>query len=307
MIFTCRKKAAKKESNETESKVSNIDSSEALNNDANEALNNDANDVSNMELNEVSNEDSKSDSYMTNIQVEIDVVQSKINSLSNTSIHLCFLAALIGTAAFTIFSEIILNTVGFNAKDFAVNPSLVGIVSFIYIGIGYAFILGIKNREKQGLREELIASKSKLNVIRPIESDVAPTYFDRLVDINVSNLSDYYRMVKVHTDKSFFASLSAGVVGFILIVTGLFIGFTNFTNSESIAYLATGSGVIVEFISGVFFYLYNRTTLQLKGYHDSLVSIQNVLLSFKIIEDTTDSNAKLEMTKSMIASLNKTS
>ncbi|QBF84975.1 hypothetical protein EXU30_18495 [Shewanella maritima] len=81
-------------------------------------------------------------------------------------------------------------------------------------------------------------------------------------------------------------------------------GFTDFKNSESIAYLSAGSGVVVEFISGVFFYLYNKTTLQLKGYHDSLVNIQNVLLSFKIIEDTEDSKTKLEMTNSMIAALN---
>ncbi|QQO85957.1 hypothetical protein D7032_17070 [Shewanella algae] len=91
----------------------------------------------------------------------------------------------------------------------------------------------------------------------------------------------------------------------MLIITGLIIGFTDFKNSESIAYLSAGSGVVVEFISGVFFYLYNKTTLQLKGYHDSLVNIQNVLLSFKIIEDTEDSKTKLEMTNSMIAALNK--
>jgi predicted transporter len=123
------------------------------------------------------------------------------------------------------------------------------------------------------------------------------------VDINVNNLSDYYKLVKQHTDKSFLASITAGAIGFVLIITGLLIGFADFENSKSVAYISAGSGVIIEFISGVFFYLYNKTTIQLKGYHDSLVNIQNVLLSFKVIEDTTDPASKLDMAKSMIATL----
>ncbi|EJH45162.1 hypothetical protein VCHC20A2_3577 [Vibrio cholerae HC-20A2] len=42
----------------------------------------------------------------------------------------------------------------------------------------------------------------------------------------------------------------------------------------------------------------------MKGYHDSLVDIQNVLLSFKVVEDTADKETKLEMAKIMITSLN---
>ncbi|CSA75054.1 TRADD-N-associated membrane domain-containing protein [Vibrio cholerae] len=76
------------------------------------------------------------------------------------------------------------------------------------------------------------------------------------------------------------------------------------TNADSVAYISAGSGVIVEFISGVFFWLYSKTTQQLKGYHDSLVDIQNVLLSFKVVEDTADKETKLEMAKIMITSLN---
>jgi hypothetical protein len=54
--------------------------------------------------------------------------------------------------------------------------------------------------------------------------------------------------------------------------------------------LATASGVIVEFISGVFFVLYNRTVRQLKEYHDSLLNVQNILLAFKVVEDSGDEN-----------------
>ena len=119
----------------------------------------------------------------------------------------------------------------------------------------------------------------------PGEEPAGSQYFTNLVRINVTNLGDYYALVKVHTNNSFRASLVAGALGFALIALGLAVGF--FTDrDESIAYLATASGVLVEFISGVFFYLYNRTVRQLKEYHDSLLDVQNILLSFKIVEDS---------------------
>jgi len=110
-------------------------------------------------------------------------------------------------------------------------------------------------------------------------------YFENLVRINVDNLSDYYTQVRVHTNNSFWASVVAGGLGFVLIAAGLTWGFAS-GNARAISYVATGSGVIVEFISGAFFYLYNRTVRQLKGYHDSLLDVQNILLSFRIVEQS---------------------
>ncbi|WP_242620265.1 TRADD-N-associated membrane domain-containing protein [Shewanella maritima] len=250
------------------------------------------------------NEKEKTDRYLAEIEEKIGVIQSKIDYKHTKAGDFIFIVVLISSFLFTFLGKDFLSLVGMNSSAFYEYSSLLGIAAIFYFGFTYAIILAKNSQRKQSLREELVSLEARKNIIRPINNDVAPTYFDRLVDINVSNLSDYYRMVKEHTDKSFLASISAGCIGFILIITGLIIGFTDFKNSESIAYLSAGSGVVVEFISGVFFYLYNKTTLQLKGYHDSLVNIQNVLLSFKIIEDTEDSKTKLEMTNSMIAALN---
>jgi len=247
----------------------------------------------------------KSDSYLADIEEKISVIQSKIDYKQSKASDVLLIIVLLASFFFIFFGKDFLSLAGITSGKLFEYASLSGIAALFYFGLIYAIILAKSSQRKQSLREELVSLEAKKNIIRPIENDVAPTYFDRLVDINVSNLSDYYRMVKEHTDKSFLASISAGCIGFTLIITGLIIGFTDFENSKSIAFLSAGSGVIVEFISGVFFYLYNKTTLQLKGYHDSLVNIQNVLLSFKIIEDTTDSSTKLEMTKSMIAALNK--
>lgn len=127
-------------------------------------------------------------------------------------------------------------------------------------------------------------------------------YFNELVSINVTNLREYYHMVKTHAQQSFLASVFAGLFGFVLIAVGLGVAFFQERSDQSAAFLATGAGMLTEFISGVFFYLYNRTIRQLKDYHDSLLDVQNVLLTFKVLEDSVP-EARPEMLEDIVAYL----
>ncbi len=129
------------------------------------------------------------------------------------------------------------------------------------------------------------------------------TYFDRLVEINIDNLGAYYALVKAQTDRSFMASIVVAFVGFFLISVGLAIGITNTSNTLTITYISSGSGVITEFIAGVFFYLYNKTVIQMKGYHDSLITVQDILLSFKIVGDIQNEDEKIKMIGQMLTYL----
>jgi TRADD-N domain-containing protein len=142
-------------------------------------------------------------------------------------------------------------------------------------------------RRKLNLRSVASPGAGITTATTPGVQTLTPTptgeYFGNLVRINVDNLGDYYTQVRVHTNNSFWASIVAGGLGFILIASGLILGFSS-SDSEAISFVAMGSGVLVEFISGVFFYLYNRTVRQLKDYHDSLLDVQNILLSFRIVD-----------------------
>src|SRR5262249_12844714 len=99
------------------------------------------------------------------------------------------------------------------------------------------------------------------------QQDTQISYFDRLVDINLTNLGAYYGMVKIHANRSFLPSLAAGAVGFLLIILSVLIGLLAKAEHTPVTYVSAISGVISEFISGVFFYLYNKTVRQLKEYH----------------------------------------
>ncbi|OME10560.1 hypothetical protein BSK47_30555 [Paenibacillus odorifer] len=73
--------------------------------------------------------------------------------------------------------------------------------------------------------------------------------------------------------------------------------------AKDIAYIAGASGVVIEIVSGLMFYLYSKTIMQLKEYHDSLLSVQNMLLSFKLFEDHKESIDSTEIMKQMIEHL----
>jgi hypothetical protein len=125
-------------------------------------------------------------------------------------------------------------------------------------------------------------------------------YFEKLVNINLSNLSAYYITVKSHANKSFLTSLFVGLAGFVLIGMGIDLALGNGQNAPTVAKLAGLSGVATEFISAVFFYLYNQTVRQMKEYHDSLLAVQNILLSFKLVGDTSDPKDKTRMIQLML-------
>ena len=52
------------------------------------------------------------------------------------------------------------------------------------------------------------------------------------------------------------------------------------------------SGIIIEFISAIFFYLYNKTIQQLNIYHDKLIAVQDTTLALKVAQSITDVDMK---------------
>lgn len=137
----------------------------------------------------------------------------------------------------------------------------------------------------------------------PSEEGEKSQYFGQLVEINVTNLRRYYSLVERHTGRSFGAAIGAGVVGFLLILAGLVGGVVAKSADLSLSYIATGAGVLSEFIASVFFYLYNRTVRQLKDYHESLVRVQNVLLALKLASDARGSPDVDSLTADVVKAL----
>jgi hypothetical protein len=127
------------------------------------------------------------------------------------------------------------------------------------------------------------------------------TYFDNLVKLNLVNLIANSQLVKNQTKGSVFLASVVGFIGLILIIMGLVVGLIR-QDTPIITYLSFAAGIIIEIISGILFYQHNKMICQLKGYHDNLLDVQNILLSFKLIEGTKDVKEKSLLIHKMIES-----
>lgn len=165
--------------------------------------------------------------------------------------------------------------------------------------IGFLFLLAALGTEPNKILSDLEKLESLKRLYFGFLDVKDEPYFDRLVKINVENLSEYYSLVKQHSQQSFKLSGYIIFLGFVLIFVGLGLGFY-FRDLKDIAYISSGAGVVVSFIGGSVFVLYSKTVLQLKQYHDSLLDVQNVLLAFKLVEATADVKEKSAMTQKMI-------
>ena len=189
----------------------------------------------------------------------------------------------------------------------AMNPlAFVSLVAMVGV-FGVVFYYSASQTRISSMQAEIDLLKTRKRILYQLEPAVDKSdefrpvsYFDSLVRVNVENLAEYYSLVKVHTDNIFRVSIVISVVGFIFILAGLAVGFFNTSSSQIVSYISAGAGIVVEFIAGVFFYLYNQTVIRLKDYHDNLLAVQNILLSFKIVEDTRDEKEKAKMVNQMI-------
>jgi hypothetical protein len=112
-------------------------------------------------------------------------------------------------------------------------------------------------------------------------------FFTRLVTINFTYIDQYYRQTQEQANKSFWLSASVAVVGFIMVCAGVVLLYVQRIDA---GYVTVVSGAISEFVSAVFFYLYNRTILAMGQYHQKLVITQNVSLALKTAETLTGTN-----------------
>jgi len=243
----------------------------------------------------------------TKLDLDIAKAESDINAQQSRN-RIRLILGLVMAVVITILFYFIGDTLFVSSQ--MKNP-----VFLLSIGISYGLlIIGslyfTQQSRMSNLRADLDLLNARKRILFQFESvDKTPaetasvSYFDSLVRINVENLAAYYSLVKVHTDNSFRVSLVAGIIGFVLITMGLVIGFVNDSRAEILAYISSGSGVVMEFIAGVFFYLYNKTIIRLKEYHDSLLAVQNILLSFKIVGDIQDEKEKVKMMGQMLVFL----
>lgn len=227
------------------------------------------------------------------ISLEEEYIQNKISKIElekakRRNLRLQFgtlsLITLIFTGYFIFFHKILEES----------DKNITTIIFSVSFSALFSILFDSKEKTLELEKKNLEEKMKRINGVDELN------HFDRLVRINVNNLEEYYELVKKSNSNSFWTALIMSIIGVGIIIFGVIKGINNQGDFNS---LAVASGLIVEIISGLLFYLYNRTIIQLKDYHDSLINVQNVLLAFKVIEQIDDENKKSEVLKQMIDGL----
>lgn len=139
--------------------------------------------------------------------------------------------------------------------------------------------------QENRIRREMIEYEAE-----DIKEDVKEDIFENSIKMSYKYLDQYYLQTREQAQKGFLATVCIAVFGAILIGAGIIAMFLGKTNPS---YVTCASGVITEFISAIFFYLYNKTISSMSKYHNKLVLSQNISIALKVAESlSTDDKIK---------------
>ncbi len=148
-----------------------------------------------------------------------------------------------------------------------------------------------------------------------IENDISSLYekleddnfFTTLIRINFKYIDKYYLQTQVQANKSFYVSTIAAIVSLIIIIVGIVMLYVDLggANKEFASYITIGAGALGEFIATIFFYLYNRTVIEMSSYHQKLVLTQNISLALRIADQLENKEAKATAQTALITALSK--
>ena len=184
---------------------------------------------------------------------------------------------------------------GFYENEFIIGWGLASILS-VYIGFFYSIFFQHKNYKQKILRA---VDSSRINTLitNLDKSTTEEDYFNKLIAVNLKYMDDYYHLVQIQTSKSYQLTRFGAIVGFLVLLIGIGLSYYTDIKSGNDNLLSTGgltmaSGIIIEFISAIFFYLYNKTIQQLNIYHDKLIAVQDTTLALKVAQSITDVDMK---------------
>lgn len=114
--------------------------------------------------------------------------------------------------------------------------------------------------------------------------------------------TEYYEINKSQAKSSFVISISAMVLGFLIIAVGILVFYFKTNPNAQIIAIILISGVVTEFISGAYFWLYNKNIQQLNYFFDKLVKLQDTMLAVTMI-NRVDEKSQPEILKQVISIL----
>ena len=130
------------------------------------------------------------------------------------------------------------------------------------------------------------ASEKTSDYAQKLEAATGADLFKYFLLINVAAIEKYTTQTRIQAELSFRLSKRVAIWAFILIAGGvvlaIYSAFINKSGALTPALVATLAGVFTQLISGVFFYLYNRTLQQFNLFGDKISAAQRLAMSLLV-------------------------
>lgn len=98
---------------------------------------------------------------------------------------------------------------------------------------------------------------------------------------NQAYIDAYYTTNQTHVKWSFWASLTALIIGLFILIIG--IGLTLAGSSSAVSTTTAAAGVLTQFISSGFFFIYSKNLKQLNVFYEKLIRNQETLFAFGLL------------------------
>lgn len=134
----------------------------------------------------------------------------------------------------------------------------------------------ILNR-KINIWESKIQAYEIIHLQEAIDNDL----FENSIKMSYKYLDQYYDQTRGQAKRGFSITATISIVGATLIFVGVIAMFFGKTEPS---YITCAAGAVTEFISAIFFYLYNKTISSMSQYHNKLVLSQNISIALKVAD-----------------------
>jgi hypothetical protein len=131
-------------------------------------------------------------------------------------------------------------------------------------------------KERQEIRERIDQDKA------------APKIFDT-IQLGLNQITEYYTINKSQAKKSFAFSVFSVIAGLLTLIGGVWLFYLGKANPNvKLTALSGIGGILLQFIGGASFYIYNKSLDQLNFFYDKLIRMQDTMLSIQLLNDVSD-------------------
>ena len=141
-----------------------------------------------------------------------------------------------------------------------------------------------------------------------VQNEAQEDPFKNSIKTSYKYLDRYYDQTQQQAKSGFRITSLVALFGAGLISVGVLLLYFGDNEKITPAYITCASGVITEFISSIFFAMYNKTITSMNSYHDKLVLSQNIAFALRVageIDGMGEKNkAKLAIINELVKDVN---